>query len=108
MVGGSAMKRKVNGERVWMGAGTTADCAGRDESLRADVTVGHRNGSSRSGASSRSRAHSTESAIAAKPQQQTLSVRISDTVRMRLERAKHLIASKTGTRVSTSEIAKQF
>jgi hypothetical protein len=43
-----------------------------------------------------------------KPQQHTLSVRISDTVRLRLERAKHLMASKTGSRVSTSDIAKQL
>lgn len=44
----------------------------------------------------------------AKPQQQTLSVRISDTLRRRLERARQLMATKTGEAVSTSEIAKQF
>ena len=42
------------------------------------------------------------------PQQQTLSVRIDDTLRRRLERARQLAASKTGESVSTSEIAKQF
>ena len=41
-----------------------------------------------------------------KPQQHTLSVRISDT--LRLERAKQLMVSTTGKRVSTSAIAKQF
>ena len=43
-----------------------------------------------------------------KPQQQTLSVRIDDTLRRRLERARQLSASKTGEPVSTSEIAKRF
>jgi hypothetical protein len=43
-----------------------------------------------------------------KPQQHTLSVRISDTLRLRLERAKRLMVSTTGKRVSTSAIAKQF
>jgi hypothetical protein len=43
-----------------------------------------------------------------KPQQQTLSVRIGDTLRRRLERARQLLAAKTGEFVSTSEIAKQF
>jgi len=43
-----------------------------------------------------------------KPQQQTLSVRISEALRQRLERAKQLVASKTGVTVSTSEIAKQL
>jgi len=41
-------------------------------------------------------------------QQQTLSIRISEAVRQRLERAKQLVASKTGETVSTSEIAKQL
>jgi hypothetical protein len=44
----------------------------------------------------------------AKPQQQTLSIRITDSLRRRLERARQLTASKTGEPVSTSEIAKQF
>ena len=43
-----------------------------------------------------------------KPQQQTLSVRISDTMRRRLERARELESAKTGAFVSTSEIAKQL
>lgn len=43
-----------------------------------------------------------------KPQQQTLSVRIDDPLRKRLERARQLSASKTGEPVSTSEIAKRF
>lgn len=43
-----------------------------------------------------------------KPQQQTLSVRISDTLRQRLERAKYLRASTTGARVSLSDVAKQL
>ena len=43
-----------------------------------------------------------------KPQQQTLSVRITDSMRRRLERARQLAASKTGEAISTSEIAKQF
>ncbi len=43
-----------------------------------------------------------------KAQQQTLSVRIDDGLRRRLERARQLSASKTGEPVSTSEIAKQF
>ena len=42
-----------------------------------------------------------------KPQQQTLSVRIGETLRRRLERTRQL-ASKTGDNVSTSEIAKQL
>ncbi len=46
--------------------------------------------------------------MADKPQQQTLSVRITDALRRRLERARQLTASKTGEAVSTSEIAKQF
>ncbi len=46
--------------------------------------------------------------MADKPQQQTLSVRISEVLRQRLERAKQLMASKTGESVSTSEIAKQL
>ena len=41
-------------------------------------------------------------------QQQTLSVRISEALRQRLERARQLLASKTGETVSTSEIAKQL
>jgi len=45
--------------------------------------------------------------MADKPQQQTLSVRISDGLRARLERARKL-ASKTGESISTSEIAKQL
>lgn len=43
-----------------------------------------------------------------KPQQQTLSVRISEPLRLRLERAKQLMAARTGRPVSTSEIAKQL
>jgi len=46
--------------------------------------------------------------LADKPQQQTLSVRISEALRQRLERAKQLVASQTGETVSTSEIAKQL
>jgi hypothetical protein len=46
--------------------------------------------------------------LADKPQQQTLSVRISEALRQRLERAKQLVSSKTGETVSTSEIAKQL
>jgi hypothetical protein len=42
------------------------------------------------------------------PKPQTLSVRISDAIRRRVERAKQLSASLTGTDVSTSVIAKQF
>jgi hypothetical protein len=45
--------------------------------------------------------------MADKPQQQTLSVRISEGLRARLERARKL-ASKSGESVSTSEIAKQL
>ena len=43
-----------------------------------------------------------------KPQQQTLSVRIGDTLRLRLERAKELMAARSGKSVSTSEVAKQL
>lgn len=46
--------------------------------------------------------------MADKAQQQTLSVRISEALRQRLERARQLVASKTGESVSTSEIAKQL
>ncbi|MGH9686532.1 MAG: hypothetical protein ACRD5K_05510 [Candidatus Acidiferrales bacterium] len=47
--------------------------------------------------------------MADKPQQQqTLSVRISEALRQRLERAKELVTSKTGETVSTSDIAKQL
>jgi hypothetical protein len=42
------------------------------------------------------------------PQQQTLSVRISDGMRKRLERARQQTASASGEPVSTSEIAKQL
>lgn len=41
-------------------------------------------------------------------QQQTLSLRISDALRTRLERAKELMSSKTGESVTTSDVAKQF
>lgn len=41
-------------------------------------------------------------------QQQTLSLRISDALHRRLERAKELLSSKTGESVSTSEVAKQL
>ena len=41
-------------------------------------------------------------------QQQTLSLRISDALHRRLERAKQLLSSKTGESVSTSEVAKQL
>ena len=41
-------------------------------------------------------------------QQQTLSLRISDALHARLERAKELMSSKTGESVSTSEVAKQL
>jgi hypothetical protein len=41
-------------------------------------------------------------------QQQTLSVRISEALRQRLERAKKLMSSRTGESVSTSEIAKKL
>ena len=43
-----------------------------------------------------------------RPQQQTLSVRISDSMRKRLERARQQTASTTGEPISTSEIAKQL
>ena len=43
-----------------------------------------------------------------KPQQQTLSVRIGDTLRLRLERAKELMAARSGKSVSTSDVAKQL
>jgi hypothetical protein len=42
----------------------------------------------------------------AKAQQQTLSIRISDTLREFLERAKQVIASGRGESVSTSDVAK--
>ncbi len=41
-------------------------------------------------------------------QQQTISLRISDALRSRLEHAKELLSSKTGESVSTSEVAKQL
>jgi hypothetical protein len=43
-----------------------------------------------------------------KPQQHTLSVRISEPLRQRLERAKQHVTAKTGKSVSTSEIAKHL
>jgi hypothetical protein len=43
-----------------------------------------------------------------RPQQQTLSVRISDGMRKRLERARQQTAAASGEAVSTSEIAKQL
>jgi hypothetical protein len=43
-----------------------------------------------------------------KPQQHTVPVRISDTLRLRLERAKRRMVSTSGKRVSTSAIAKQL
>src|ERR1700674_5029659 len=54
------------------------------------------------------RFHGLSQPMPEKPQQQTLSVRIDDILRRRLERARQLAASKTGESVSTSEIAKQF
>ena len=41
-------------------------------------------------------------------QQQTLSVRISEALRTRLEQARQLVSTRTGETVSTSEIAKQL
>ena len=41
-------------------------------------------------------------------QQQTISLRISDALRTRLERAKELMSSKTGESVTTSDVAKQL
>jgi hypothetical protein len=41
-------------------------------------------------------------------QQQTLSVRISEALRTRLEQARQLVSQRTGETVSTSEIAKQL
>src|ERR1035438_887270 len=41
-----------------------------------------------------------------KPQQQTLSIRISDTLREFLERSKHVLSSGRGEPVSTSDVAK--
>ena len=41
-----------------------------------------------------------------KPQQQTLSIRISDTLREFLERAKHVISNGRNESVSTSDVAK--
>jgi len=41
-------------------------------------------------------------------QQQTISLRISDALRARLDRAKELMSSKTGEAVTTSDVAKQF
>ena len=41
-------------------------------------------------------------------QQQTLSVRISEALRRRLEQARQLVSTRTGENVSTSEIAKQL
>src|SRR5579859_6644157 len=38
----------------------------------------------------------------------TISLRISDALRARLERAKELMSSKTGQSVTTSDVAKQF
>ena len=46
--------------------------------------------------------------LAKEPQQQTLSLRISEGMRQRLERARQLISSKTGEIVSTSEIAERL
>src|SRR5262245_37247218 len=43
-----------------------------------------------------------------KPQRQTLSVRISETMRRRLERLRERAAALSGENVSTSEIAKQL
>jgi hypothetical protein len=41
-------------------------------------------------------------------QQQTLSVRINEALRQRLERAKELVTARTGESVTMSEVAKQF
>src|ERR1700722_7794047 len=43
-----------------------------------------------------------------KPQLPTLSVRISDAMRQRLENARHLIAKTSGEPVSLSDVAKRF
>ena len=43
-----------------------------------------------------------------KPQQQTLSVRISDALRRRLESARHLVANTADGPISISEVAKRF
>jgi hypothetical protein len=46
--------------------------------------------------------------MAERPQQQTLSVRITEQMRRRLERARKLMSEKLGENVTTSEIAKQL
>jgi hypothetical protein len=50
----------------------------------------------------------TDRVTTREPQQHTLSIRVSDTLRLRLERVKQLMMSTTGNQVSTSAIAKQF
>src|SRR5215831_16685710 len=45
-------------------------------------------------------------AVERKPQQQTLSIRISDTLREFLERSKQILSSGRGESVSTSDVAK--
>jgi hypothetical protein len=50
----------------------------------------------------------TPTARTRKPPQRTLSVRIDDALRRRLERARQLMASTTGKHISMSTIAKQF
>jgi|SRR5581483_194264 len=42
------------------------------------------------------------------PQQPVISIRISDTLRSRLERLKELLSNKSGASVTTSEVAKQL
>jgi len=46
------------------------------------------------------------SSMERKPQQQTLSIRISDALREFLERAKHILSNGRGEPVSTSDVAK--
>ena len=50
----------------------------------------------------------TDRVMTREPQQHTLSIRVSDTLRLRLERVKQLMMSTTGKQVSRSAIAKQF
>lgn len=43
-----------------------------------------------------------------KPQQQTISVRVSDGLRRRLEHAKQIVANATGESISISDVARRF
>src|ERR1035441_9661235 len=80
----------INGRRCWREAIVT-------KTMAADNHLGSSGGDM-----------STMKSMERKAQQQTLSIRVSDSVREYLERVKEVMSSRPGDRVSTSEAAKML